>query len=420
MGESMNKEQLTTFVKDVTLPIIREHVTKDVGQLVETSVRKALEGQTSQPPEWVSRMFGERPPEPVKREPGSAFARYIRAMMACRGNYGAAISLLEKWGDKDIAETMTKAMVAGTPTAGGFLVPQQYGADVIELLRPQSVLRRLGMTSVPMSSGTLALTKITAGASGYYVGESSNITPSQLTTGQILLTFKKLAALVPISNDLLRYSSPGADAIVRDDTVRAIAQTENSNFLRGQGTAGPKGLRYWAGGAPTGAFPQGGLIRAAGSTALATVVSDLGKCIQWLMQNDVPFTRPAWIISPRGYVYLSTVQTSSGSGVFVFRPEMLTGRLWGYPFAVSTGIPVNLTDAGVNNESEVYFADMADVVLGESMNISVDASSEAAYYDGSAVVAAFSRDETVVRVIEEHDLAVRRQESLAVLYGVTW
>src|SRR3972149_84939 len=109
MAESMNKEQLTAFVKDVTLPIIREHVTKDVGQLVETSVRKALGGQAPQPREWVGRMFGERPRERVKREPGSAFARYIRAMMACRGNYGAALSLLEKWGGQDIAGTTTTA-----------------------------------------------------------------------------------------------------------------------------------------------------------------------------------------------------------------------------------------------------------------------------------------------------------------------
>jgi hypothetical protein len=50
----------------------------------------------------------------------------------------------------------------------------------------------------------------------------------------------------------------------------------------------------------------------------------------------------------------------------------------------------------------------------------VDASSEAAYYDGSNVVSAFSRDETVIRLITEHDLGARRGESISVLYGVKW
>jgi HK97 family phage major capsid protein len=46
--------------------------------------------------------------------------------------------------------------------------------------------------------------KITGGSTAGYVGENANITKTQPTTGQITLTFKKLAALVPISNDLLR------------------------------------------------------------------------------------------------------------------------------------------------------------------------------------------------------------------------
>jgi len=96
------------------------------------------------------------------------------------------------------------------------------------------------------------------------------------------------------------------------------------------------------------------------------------------------------------------------------------GKLWGWPFAVSTGVPETLTDGGSTLESEVYFGDYADLILGESMTMSVDASGEAAYYDGSSVVASFSRDETVVRVITEHDLGLRRDVAFAVLYGIRW
>ena len=45
----------------------------------------------------------------------------------------------------------------------------------------------------------------------------SQITSSALN-GNVTLTFKKLSRVIPISNDLMRYSSPGADAIVLCDT----------------------------------------------------------------------------------------------------------------------------------------------------------------------------------------------------------
>ena len=75
---------------------------------------------------------------------------------------------------------------------------------------------------------------------------------------------------------------------------------------------------------------------------------------------------------------------------------------------------------GGSNESELYFADFYEVALGETSNLIIDASGSAAYHDGSNVVAAFSKDETVIRAIIEHDLGMRQDEALAVLTGVKW
>jgi hypothetical protein len=167
-----------------------------------------------------------------------------------------------------------------------------------------------------------------------------------------------LAALVPISNDLLRYSSPQADAIVRDDAVRAIAQREDYAFLRDDGTSGtPKGLKNW--------IDAANKFSANGTVSLANVTSDLGKAMQLIMDANITLiiqqaatggvdVRPGWIFSPRQWKYLTTVQTTVGN--YAFRDEMLRGTLWGYPFAVTTNIPITLN----TNKSEVYFADFAD------------------------------------------------------------
>jgi HK97 family phage major capsid protein len=97
---------------------------------------------------------------------------------------------------------------------------------------------------------------------------------------------------------------------------------------------------------------------------------------------------------------------------------MWEGRLWGFPFAVSTIVPTNLGAGG--NESEIYLADFADVVVGESQSLIVDSSTEASYWDGTTQQSAYSRDETVVRCILEEDIALRRPEAVAVLTGCTY
>lgn len=96
---------------------------------------------------------------------------------------------------------------------------------------------------------------------------------------------------------------------------------------------------------------------------------------------------------------------------------MQTGLLRGVPFRATTAVPINL---GGGTASEVYLADFSEVLIGETGSIAIDVSTEAAYHDGSAVVSAFSKDQTVIRLIMANDLAVRHLEAVAVLDGVTW
>lgn len=55
------------------------------------------------------------------------------------------------------------------------------------------------------------------------------------------------------------------------------------------------------------------------------------------------------------------------------------------------------------------------------MGIEIAMSTEAAYKDAAGnMQAAFSRDETVMRAIVQHDIGMRHLPALAVLTGVTW
>ena len=227
------------------------------------------------------------------------------------------------------------------------------------------------------------------------------------------LTFKKLAVLTPISNDLLRYSSPSADAIVRDDLVSSMATKEDSTVIRGAGTdATPKGLLNWC--------VADQKIASNLTVNLANITNDLGQLVVKLKQADIPMLTPGWIMAPRTEQKLATIQNANG--VFAFRDEIIRGTLWGFPIGTTTNVPITLatTGSGNDNESEIYLGDFSQVLIGESMGLLVDSSQEAAYHDGSNVQAAFSLDQTVVRAIAEHDLGMRQDKAISMLTGVTW
>lgn len=332
--------------------------------------------------------------------------RYLLAAVAGKGDQGRMVEFASRhFGEDDLA---TRALSTSTVEEGAAIVPETLSTELIEFLRPMSAVRRLNPIVLPLASGKLSIPKLTGGAVAGYIGENDNAPKTQQVFGNLNLVFRKLAALIPVSNDLIRYANRQVNTMVRDDTVSALRDASDPKFIRGPGTENaPKGLRYWA--------PAGNVIAANNTVNLANVTEDLGKLILALEEANVRMLRPGWIFAPRTKHYLMTVR--DGNGNYAFRDEMLAGTLWGFPFSSSTNVPKNL---GGGTESEVYLADYADVVIGEAPNIGLQASDTAAYHDGSSVQAAFSRDQTVLRAIQEHDFGMRHAESVAVLNEVTW
>jgi len=340
-------------------------------------------------------------------EKGLMAARFMRAIAAGKGDTDKAARFAKKeWGEDG---KILKALEASDAAAGGVLVPTEWSGEVIELLKESTIVRRMGPRVIPMPTGALQMSKITGGATAGYIGESQNLPVSEQSFGNINLTWKKLAVLIPVSNDLLRFNTEGADTIVRDDAVSAMSTREDQAFLRDDGTQfTPKGLRNWV--------PAGNTFGAVSVYDLATVTSDLAAQILLLREAHVRFIKPGWLMAPRTEFYLLSVRDANGN--FAYRDEMLKGTLWGIPYGSTTEIPTNLGVGG--NESEIMLIDFADVLLGESNTLEVMASDVAAYFDGSQVQAAFSLDQTVLRLIAHHDLAVRHEESLSVMTGVKW
>ena len=128
-------------------------------------------------------------------------------------------------------------------------------------------------------------------------------------------------------------------------------------------------------------------------------------------------------MAPVTKAFLLTLR--DGVGNYVFKDEIAQGTLLGKGFKTTQQLPTNIntgtSQAPVNNGAYLMLADFADVIIGETYNILVDASDVASYKDsGGNQVSGFQRDQTVFRVISEHDFNIRHQASVAVATLPGW
>ncbi|NOG69804.1 phage major capsid protein [Roseicella sp. DB1501] len=342
----------------------------------------------------TSTIYASDPAEKIEK--GLQAARFVIGAAIARksGPRAAAQFVSQTWRDETVAKALSQT---GGSSVGGVLIPVKFQPDLIELLRARVAVRASNPMSIDMPEGNLTLPRLAGAATAGWGTEVASISTSNPTFNSVVLSAKKLTAMVAISNDLIRRSPVSADTVVRDDLIEVVARTEDLAFLRGPGT----------GNAPTGLSVQSGIstLTAAGVT-LANVIAFLNGMVLKLQNANSRMLRPGWIMNPHVKAFIASQR--DGVGSFVFKQELDAGTLLGFPVRTTTAIPNNLTSAGGTAGSEVYLADFADVIVADAMQLSIEASSEAVV-DGTSL---FQTDQMAIRAIKEVDIALRHPESV--------
>ncbi|HJV73163.1 MAG TPA: phage major capsid protein [Noviherbaspirillum sp.] len=364
----------------------------------------------------------------------SVFTGMINALDQAQGNRNVARELVQKMKFPDQVKTeivgafdqsIDMAMNTESSGSGGVLIPTALAQNVIGYLFPNSVVQNTngGPLQIDMPNGNLDLGRISGAPVASYTGRNAAVSVTSASTDKVSLKSKKLTGLIPIAKDLMRMAGiqSGVDAVVTNVMGRAMSTAQDIAMIRGDGTGNNiKGLRTWA--------PGDNVISATDIASLSTttgalqqaIKNDLGKVKLGLRRANVGMTRCAWLMHPDTAQYLEDLQTSTGARVF---PEMQDGLLGKIPVGITTQIPTNLTAGpATGNGSEIYLVDWDHWLLGQSLPLEVAISYEASYTDpGSGnTFNAFERDETLVRMIVENDIAPMHAVAVAVLNGVTW
>lgn len=259
--------------------------------------------------------------------------------------------------------------VAGTSSAT--ISTDLLAGEYIDLLRTKSVLGAAGVQFLTGLSGNVAIPKMSAGSTGYWVAEGNDITESQPTLGQVTGSPHTCGVLTDISRRLLIQSTPAADMLVKNEINERIVRTIQISVFAGTGADGqPSAITNATGinnpsvtqGAPTYAellsFP--GNIMADNAEAdgqkfimTAEVWAKLAATMRVATYGDIPVLD---IISKTclGFPYLVTEDVPANSLWFGNWATVVVG-IWG------TGIDLNVDDKTLSASGGIRIVGLQDV-----------------------------------------------------------
>lgn len=312
-----------------------------------------------------------------------------------------------------LEEFQTKALQMGVSSAGGFMVPPQWMSEVIELLRPNLVVRALGARFRPLQ-GPTSFRKLQGGATSYWTAEGRKATASQPEWGRINLTPKPLVTLVPVSEDLLAMGPDGLQSDIEEDMGRSQAESLDLAILKGDGgEAEPLGIVNLAGGTTDwSSADYAGADQTVTDLLDEMVYAPGGRKVR----GGVGFALP-----PLGIQKLRQVKDANGAPLLFDAGQrghadpqdpnggVETGTLWGRPYATSTALSYGTA------EDDLIAAVWSEVIVASFGLTEIRPSMDASDPDNNT--SAFLQREMWVRMTSRWDAALRHNQAVQVATG---
>jgi HK97 family phage major capsid protein len=361
-----------------------------------------------------------------KLEPGIKFARYATCIALAKGNIMQAqqIALSRYAEDEDVNVRIKAAVAAGTTLDSTYAAPlvraDNFEGDFVEFLRPQTILGQFGQNGVPSLRRipfNVRITGQTSGGEGYWVGEGAPKPVTEFDFNAVELRWAKVANIAVLTEELIRFSSPSAERLVRDALAEALIARLDIDFITPSKAAvanvSPASIT-------NGVTP----IASSGTTADA-LRDDLRALWGTYITNNINPSDAVYIMNPRTALAVSLMQNPLGQSEFPGL-TMNGGTLMGVPVIVSNYVPY--TSPG----SLVILVNASDIYLADDGQVAIDASREASLQMDNAptnssatptpttLVSMWQTNSVALRAERYINWAKRRSQAVAYLSGVNW
>jgi HK97 family phage major capsid protein len=282
---------------------------------------------------------------------GRASDTYKKAMLnALRSNFRQVSNILQE----------------GNDSSGGYLVPDEYDARLIQGLTDENILRKLG--TVIKTSGQHKINIAGTKPAAAWVDEGEPLSFGDATFNQINLDAHKLHVAVKVTEELLYDNAFGLENYLIDQFAKALANAEEDAFLNGNGE-----------GKPLGIFASTGGGEVAVTTASSTAIT-YDEIVNLVYSLKRPYRKNAkFILNDQTIATLRKLK--DGNGQYIWQPALQAGepdRLLGYEVLTSAYVPTiaagapviafgdfsyyNIGDRGVRS-----FAELKELFAGNGM-----------------------------------------------------
>lgn len=323
-------------------------------------------------------------------EPGIKLARMVIAkMMARYEGCDAASYAASRWNDStpEVALALKAAVGGGSTTDATWakpLVNPTITEDFLPLLRAATIVGKIpGLYKVPFN---VNVPSQTGGGTINWVGEMKPKPVTSMAFATETLTWAKVAAICVLSQELVRFSNPSAERLVRDSLVKDIAGFVDAQFIN-PAVAAVAGVNPASitNGAPTAA-------------ATANPWADLLGLINHFASNNIPVDGLTFIMSPANALALSFRMNSDGSAQF---PGVgVGGGTWkGLTFITSNVVATN-----------VVALQPALILFADDGGVTIDASTEASLQMDGAPMSPVDATTVLVSMFQMNAVALRAEQ----------
>lgn len=300
-------------------------------------------------------------------------------------------------GDKAAAQKLSQKALSTSSTGeepddakAGLLIPSELMTEVLRIAEVYGIARR-DMFYLPFSGPGNSRTIPALGTSVnvFWTGEGAKKKSTQPKFAIVTQTLKKLAAIVPMTEEILEDSAIDLTALIGKLLGEAVAKEEDLQFFAGTGSP-------W-----TGILNNGdvNIVLQASGDVYQLDADDLLD-----MQDETPagaLPGSKYYLNRKTLSIIRKLKDTTGQYIFQSPKDGLPGTIWDYPYVLSEAFPA---PADVSEgDPYILFGNLANsCVFGDKQQIRIKLLDQATITD--------TDDETVINLAEQDMVALRMVE----------
>lgn len=354
--------------------------------------------------------------------PGIEFARYAMCLASAKGNLMQAVQIAESRypEQKRVHEVIKAAVVGGTTTdatwAGALVVYQQFAGDFVEFLRPQTIVGKFGTGAIPSLRRVpfnISIPMQTSGGAAYWVGEGKPKPLTKFDFDRTNLRWAKVANIAVLTDEIVRFSSPSAETLVRDALAAAIIERIDRDFVDPNKSASAN--------VSPASITNGLTPLVSSGDDAAAVRADIQSIFGEFIRANLTPVSGVWIMNANVALALSLMVNALGQPEFP-GITMLGGTFQGLPVIVSQYVPTAVVILA--NASDIYLSDDGQVVIDASREASLQMddspTNDSVTPTGTQVVSMFQTNSIAIRAERFINWQRRRDEAVVWMNSVNW